>query len=85
MPKLVFSDNLVLVVYKSLNTIEGKATNLGRTFLTLFAIYRYFTGTIDKLKVYQSQSLADLPPFTNKVLSHHYLMNFVNYLHFIMT
>ena len=44
----------------------GKATNLGRTFLTLYAIYRYFTGTIGKLKVYQS--LADLPPFTNKLL-----------------
>ena len=48
-----FLDNFVLVVYESLNTIEGKGTNLGRTFLTLFAIYRYFIGTIGKLKVYQ--------------------------------
>ena len=40
-------------------TLLGKAINLGRTFLTLFAIYRYFTGTIGKLKVYKS--LANLP------------------------
>ena len=62
-------------------TLLGKAINLGRTFLTLFAIYRYFTGAIGKLKVYQS--LADLPPSTNKLLSHHYLITLVAHAGFV--
>ena len=37
----------------SLSILVGKATIIGRTFLTHFAIYRYFIGTIGKLKVYQ--------------------------------
>ena len=60
-------------IMNEITTVEGQSHKLGRT---LFAIFRYFMGTIWKVKVYQY--LAHLPSHTKKLLSQNYLKNFVN-------
>ena len=51
----------------------GQFQILGRT---LFATFRYFIGTMWKVKVYQY--LANNPSLAKKLLSQKYLKNFVN-------